>query len=238
MAVQAAESASPPVEKREAHESPASGEQSATAILFGEKITARPGPELNGKIVGALLKRYTEENEIRPTDEEIAAFTSVNERRYKESIEQWKRGKEAIEEELRSATLSDAERKAKEKRLATYTRLLESEGSRKTDSDEARKANRLVAEHFVLSWKIHQSLFKKYGGRVIFQQAGPEPLDALREFLRDSEKAGQFKLLTEEAREKFWDYYLGERKHRFMSEEAGRESMTTPWWLGAAKGRE
>ena len=32
-------------------------------------------------------------------------------------------------------------------------------------------------------WKASQSLYKKYGGRVVFQQTGPEPLDAYHEYL-------------------------------------------------------
>ena len=35
-----------------------------------------------------------------------------------------------------------------------------------------------MARQFIVPWKIERELHRTYGGRVIFQQAGPEALDA------------------------------------------------------------
>jgi hypothetical protein len=214
----------------------------ATAILFGKRITAKPGDELTGTIGGELFKRYAEENKIRVTDAHVHAFIAASDRSQKESIEEWKRDKKTLEEELKSEKLGAAERKEKEKKLVMYTKFVESEREtetfKKANPATDRKMNRELAEKFILSWKINQSLFRKYGGRVIFQQAGPEPLDAYRKFLKEREKKGDFQLLTDEARQKFWEYFTNDRMHTFLDKAGGREAMTTPWWLKPADKEE
>jgi hypothetical protein len=56
--------------------------------------------------------------------------------------------------------------------------------------DQMRLMKRQIAQQFVKSWKINKALYAQYGGRVIFQQAGVEPLDAYRDFLKEQEKKG------------------------------------------------
>ena len=50
---------------------------------------------------------------------------------------------------------------------------------------EGGSDGRAVARQFIQAFKVNQSLYAEYGGRVLFQQAGPEPIDAYRDFLRD-----------------------------------------------------
>lgn len=38
------------------------------------------------------------------------------------------------------------------------------------------------------------SLYEAYGGRIIYQQLGPEPLDACRQYLEERQKAGDFRI--------------------------------------------
>ena len=46
----------------------------------------------------------------------------------------------------------------------------------------------------IRQWKSNRQLYREYGGRVIFQQFGPEPLDAYRRFLEEQQNAGAFEV--------------------------------------------
>ena len=99
--------------------------------------------------------------------------------------------------------------------------------------DEDRRAREQVAAAFIRQWKINRSLYKQYGGRIIFQQGGPEPLDAYRMFLQEQKNKGAFTILDKAFEEKFWEYYLTDSKHSFYSKGSREEKQVfeTPWWL-------
>ncbi|MEX2551903.1 MAG: hypothetical protein WD627_02725 [Actinomycetota bacterium] len=96
---------------------------------------------------------------------------------------------------------------------------------------ELRAPERQTAVSFVTTWKINKSLYDKYGGRVIFQQFGPEPVDAYRDFLREQERKGAFEILDKKYEASFWYYFTNDGSHSFYSEEEGARIMSTPWWL-------
>ena len=98
---------------------------------------------------------------------------------------------------------------------------------KKIRKEAARKVHRGVVEQ----WKMNRDLFKKYGGRIIFQQAGLEPIDAQREWLEAAEKSGDFAIYDAKLRESFW-YYFTKQDHSWknMKETTGHE-LDKPWWL-------
>ncbi len=96
---------------------------------------------------------------------------------------------------------------------------------------DMRAAEREVAQGMVTSFKINQAFYEQYGGRVIFQQFGPEPVDAYRDFLKEQEREGNFEILDKQYEDEFWDYFVNDSSHSFLSAEEGAEAMTTPWWL-------
>lgn len=79
--------------------------------------------------------------------------------------------------------------------------------------------------------KGNSALYAKYKGRVIFQQGGPEPLDAYREFLKEQEQKGVFKIMDQGAKKAFWNYYTDDSMHVFTPAEKAAELINTPWWL-------
>ena len=84
--------------------------------------------------------------------------------------------------ELKDISLSLQERKQKESQLKSIgsflqmTREMKEQG--KAVEEQMRPMKRQLVQQFVRAWKINKALYKKYGGKVIFQQAGVEPLDA------------------------------------------------------------
>ena len=66
---------------------------------------------------------------------------------------------------------------------------------------------------------------------MIFQQAGPEPVDAYRDFLREQEKNGSFQILDKQYRAPFWQYFTNDAMHTFYSKSDGAKFINSPWWL-------
>jgi hypothetical protein len=86
-----------------------------------------------------------------------------------------------------------------------------------------------VGQHMVKMWKFNKSLYEKYGGRVIFQQAGLEPLDAYRRFLEDNESRGAYRIDDPALRAKFWEYFTTLRH----TDAGVKNPFDKPWWLMA-----
>jgi hypothetical protein len=97
---------------------------------------------------------------------------------------------------------------------------------------EADSMRRQMGEAMIRQWKINRALYDQYGGRIIYQQLGPEPLDAYREFLEEQRSAGAFEILDPDLEAAFWRYFTDERIHDFMepgSADAERAFSTPPW---------
>lgn len=97
---------------------------------------------------------------------------------------------------------------------------------------EDRTARQQIASAFILQWKINRALYQRYGGRIGYQQGGPEPLDAWRRFLEDGRAQGDFRLLDPAMEEPFWRYFIADGIHSFYprgSAEEARAFGTPPW---------
>jgi hypothetical protein len=83
-----------------------------------------------------------------------------------------------------------------------------------------------VARMFIVAWKTERELHRVYGGRVIFQQAGPEAIDARRRLFEHAEKKGEIKFADAGVRQLFY-YYSANMEHTFIDEKA----LERPWFL-------
>jgi len=205
------------------------------AIVLGRAITAEEKENLNSIIMGTLVEKYARDNGIEPTKEELDDFVRRSEEMDKQQHEQFLKDRVRLRKELSSSTLTERERKDKSSHLESIESILKSDEEQKKhlglSEEQLRASGRNVAKHFVQSWKINNSLFERYGGRVIFQQAGPEPVDAYRDFLREQERKGSFKILKKELESSFWKYFTNDKMHTFYPNEEGAKYMQTPWWL-------
>jgi hypothetical protein len=89
-----------------------------------------------------------------------------------------------------------------------------------------------MARAIIRQWKINKALYAQYGGRIIYQQLGPEPLDAYREFLEQRRAAGAFRIHDPSLAEGFWRYFTDESIHDFMTPggaDAARAFKDQPW---------
>ena len=210
-------------------------ENETIAVVLGKKITVKDKDKLNGIIFGALLEQYAKENKIEPTEAELDAFVKKTEEMRKQQQVDFKKDRKRLTQELNSPSLTDKEKQEKAERLKTIESILKStkeqEEKTKGMEEKMRTMTRNMAHHFVKTWKINKSLYEKYGGRIIFQQAGVEPLDAYRQFLKEQEKKKAFQILNKNYEASFWKYFVNDSMHTFYSKDDGAKFMKTPWWL-------
>ena len=105
-------------------------------------------------------------------------------------------------------------------------------GMLENESAEDQAAGLEIAAAFILQWKINRALYQQYGGRIGFQQGGPEPLDAYRKFLEERQAAGDFSIDDPALAPGFWRYYQDESIHDFVKPGSGEEAKAfeDPLW--------
>ena len=199
------------------------------AVVGGIDITLQDKARLDGLIFETLLAKFARDQKIAPTEAELDAFIRKTEELRKEHQRELEQDLPELRKELQSTKLNDRERKDQEELLRLTERALNSfreiQSLNQRQQDELRVMQRRRAEQFVLRWKINQALYRKYGGRVIFQQAGPEPLDACRDFLRDQERTGAFIIVDKQLAAQFWRYFTIDSLHTFLPPEEAAKSM-------------
>jgi heat shock protein HslJ len=100
------------------------------------------------------------------------------------------------------------------------------------EAAEVEAMETTMATGLIRQWKINKALHEQYGGRIIYQQLGPEPLDAYRTFLEQRQAEGAFAINDPALADAFWNYFTNESIHDFM-EPGGADAMnafTTPPW--------
>lgn len=205
------------------------------AVVLGKKITVKDKDRLDGLIFGALLEQFAKDNKIEPTEEELDAFVLKTEEKERQHQIKLEEDRQKLVAELKATALSERGRKDKESQLQTIESILKTtrdmQEQTKGMEEQLRLIKRQIAQRFVRRWKLNKALYAKYGGRVIFQQAGVEPLDAYRDFLREQEKNGAFQILDKKCEAPFWRYFTNDAMHTFYSKDDGAKFINTPWWM-------
>lgn len=207
------------------------------AKVLDTKIHTGDPEEMRYVILAKLVERYELEHDIQVTRAEIDAYVESL-RRIAESHRKQNLARRAeLTRRLNSETLTDVERESLSSQLESLNELIETldEGSdtSKEDPQEIKAYREQVATAFIRQWKINRALYGQYGGRVIFQQGGPEPLDAYRRFLETQQKHGAFTISDKAFEEKFWNYYRSDAIHSFYPQGSPEEAeaFEIPWWL-------
>ena len=129
--------------------------------------------------------------------------------------------------ELRSIQLVENMQRGLADRGLTAEKELSAE-----EAKQAAAMRREMATAIIRQWKINKALYEDYGGRIIYQQLGPEPLDAYRLFLEQRRDAGAFTIHEDAFVESFWRYFTNESIHDFMEpggEDEARAFSVPPW---------
>jgi hypothetical protein len=210
-----------------AAESYCKAEDPLVAEVLGMEIRTTDVSIMQAVIGQKLLEKYAEQHKIEVSQKDIdlyiadldAFMAKDRKRREAEVLE--------TQEKLKSASLSDEEKK----NLLSSLKVLESlhEMEVKEDKEKAKdpegalKAQQTVAQTFIKRELINKALYKQYGGRIIAQQMGAEPYDAMYKFLKEEEKNGSFKIIDKSFEAPFWSYYADESNHSFYKEGSKEE---------------
>jgi hypothetical protein len=125
-------------------------------------------------------------------------------------------------------SLSQAEKDA----FVAQVRKAMSRAGAAPDDPADRAARDEVAADFIRQWKINPASYRQYGGRIVYQQGGPEPPDAYRLFLEAHQARADLVFADAAVEAEFWRYYRDDSMHSFYPRGSREEAQafTIPPW--------
>jgi hypothetical protein len=205
--------------------------------VLGTVIHTDDPEELRYVILKELTDRYASDKGIAVTQDERAAYQTHLQRSMEQDRQRQEARRDELTRRLQGSDLPESERASLASELETLNTLIatldDMAGGAAEDPAETAAARDQVADAFIRQWKINQALYQEYGGRIIFQQGGPEPLDAYRRFLEERQARGDFEILNADMETQFWRYYRDDSIHSFYPPGSEEEAKVfqVPWWL-------
>jgi hypothetical protein len=97
-----------------------------------------------------------------------------------------------------------------------------------------------MAGSIIRQWKINKLLYETNGGRIVYQQLGPEPLDAYRNHLENLQKSGSLSIEDDKLKKVLWVYFTDETMYEFMATGSEDKQRAFRCHLGhtESKGKE
>jgi hypothetical protein len=189
---------------------------------------------LRNLVWSAVFADFAQKRKVEPTPAEIDSQIRQTKRFMAEDKVRREKQREELIVELKSAGLTEAQRKQKQQYLDTLNSLRDHDGRReKEQSDPGQKkmwqdSEQRVAAMWVKQWKVNQALFQEFGGRIIFQQAGWEPIDAYRALLDQYKAEKRFVIHDPSLQEAVYQYF----RHNFVyaDEKKAKFYFEKPYW--------
>jgi len=205
--------------------------------VLGTVIHTDDPEELRYVILRELTDRYASDKGIAVTKAERDVYVKHLQRSMEQDRQRQEARRDELTRRLQGSGLPESERASLASELETLNGLLatldDMGGEAAEDPAETAAARDQVADAFIRQWKINRALYQEYGGRIIFQQGGPEPLDAYRRFLEERQARGDFEILDADLETRFWRYYINDGIHSFYPTDSAEEAevLRVPWWL-------
>jgi hypothetical protein len=192
------------------------------------------GEKLKAMVWSAVFSDYAKKRNVEPTQAEIESHVNSHRKFKREDRARREKERAALIGELKSPNLSEARRKQAQQYLDTLNSLREfdsREEKERSDPERERQwqeSERRVAAVWVKQWKVNQALFREFGGRIIFQQAGWEPIDAYRKLLEKYETNKLFVIHDRALREAVYAYF--KFKFVYADEKKAAFYFEKPYW--------
>jgi len=204
------------------------------AMIFDEAISTNDPEMVQSIILSRVFDRYANEQRIEVSEAEIDAFVNHIEQARRTDREQRQQRLAELEQLLQANGPELANRDELERERSMLAELLAGPLAEDdlTPEEEVQvvEMRRAMGQAFIRQWKINRALYQEYGGRVIFQQGGPEPLDAYRRHLEKLRDNGVLVIRDPEVEAHFWRYFTTDSMHSFMSEAQAAEAFRKlPW---------
>ena len=204
----------------------------SSPIDVSKKFDSRDNAEwdLMGRIQQALgapiMERFVKERKLEATADELKRFHEQSRKQEEKTAREWEAKIADLEKQLARPDLPGEQRGKLQEERDMYKKFQASVRESAPASDQIDGFARAI----ILGWKTERELHRKYGGRVIFQQFGPEALDARRQLFEEAEKAGDLKIDDPGVRHLF--YYYANMRHTEIKDE---KSLEKPWFLQDVK---
>lgn len=218
----------------QAQEGYGKGTDPVAAEALGIQIRTRNPGEMAYVIKQVLTVNYAKEHNLRATDAEVEQYLAGKQGadgRVRKEVNT-RRGE--IEKALQSETLQDTDRSQLEGELKFLQQMQQAaeDADKQAGNSGRAAADTQMARAIIGLWKVNRALYKQYGGRVIYQKGGAEPLDAYYKFFKAAQQAGKLKIMNKEFETAFWGYYTSDSKHRFYPDNGAEKekAINTPWW--------
>lgn len=175
---------------------------------------------INGAFGGPVLERFVKDRKIKATVDEIDKFKSVLRKSQERTVRRWEERLVELKKKLAAPELSAPEKAKLNEEQSSLVKLLAAKRA-PLEGDTFDE----IARTFINAWKTERELHRVYGGRVIFQQSGPEALDARRRLFEAAEKKGDIRFDDPGVRHMF--FYYSHMEHTAIDEKA----LEKPWFL-------
>ncbi len=216
----------------DAQESYGNNAAPVAAVVLGVDIrTSNPG-EMAYVINQMLMLNYAKTHNLQATNAEIEQFMAGKQKadvRVREEVEA-RLGE--IQKALQSETLRGPDREQLEGELQFLQQMQQAarDADKQAGGSGPTAAETQMARAIIGQWKVNKALYGQYGGRVIHQQGGAEPLDAYYQYFKTAQKAGELKFVNKDLEAVFWSYFSSDSKHKFYPENEKDQAINTPWW--------
>lgn len=194
---------------------------------------------LERRIWDEVTGRVLKERGLEPTAAGVEALASFMAAKRVGRLAEYQAQRDQLKRKLARSGLRPAERKRVREHLATIEKLIAHElDQRKLGqtisnyADIQRRSAERIARVTVRQWNVNKALYEKYGGRVIFQQAGYEPVDAYRALIGELRKQNEVEILDPSFPAPFAEMikYL-DMPHQYMPKDEADKYFKKPWWL-------
>jgi hypothetical protein len=189
---------------------------------------------LQSFVWSSVFSDYAAKRKIEPTQQEIDSQISNQQKFMKEDRVRREKDRQDLIKELASPGITEARRQQAQKYLDTLNSLhghderMEKDQSSPEGAKMWQEAQLKVAAVWVKQWKVNQTLYREFGGRIIFQQAGCEPIDAYRKLLEQYETRKAFVVNDPVLHEAVYSYF--KLKFTYADEKMAKFYFEKPYW--------
>jgi hypothetical protein len=201
------------------------------ATVLDESVIAHDVKSANREVFTTLFNHYAELNNLIPTNDDFKKYNEFKKLSRELDIKELKITIEELKTLEASRALSETELK---KREVSTTILSHYQNQQLLDTVLKQIKSQVpdFLQQTIKIWKINQSLYKKYGGGVVFQQAGLEPVDAWFAFFKSEVNNGNLVFNNKDFEDQFWNKITPNKTHWSYNAEP-KAPFKEPVWVAA-----
>lgn len=188
-------------------------------------------------ILSELKNKFLIDTGSEPTAQEFTQFVNFSIQEQANRSQKHLTQRNQILNQLQLDDLTDTKKSSLNEQLKSLNLLIENDIARRKDTlnpdyvENQKKSFQAIANQFVTEWKFNQALYYKYGGRVIFQQAGYESIDAYKTFLEHHIQAKSFEIYDPQYEKVFVQMFAYfEMGHNYLDKQTADKYFAKPWW--------